>query len=73
MCQGAAGSGAVSFVRVKKRRILPSTFYDPDDPNFGFDDQTCLGGGDCWGDFVDDSGSCCVVVPGPDVRGRPRP
>jgi hypothetical protein len=34
----------------------PAYFYDPDDPNFGFDDQTCLGGGD-WGDFVDDSGS----------------
>jgi hypothetical protein len=35
----------------------PAYFYDPDDPNFGFDDQTCLGGGDYWGDFVDDSGS----------------
>jgi hypothetical protein len=36
----------------------PACCYDPDDPNFGFDeldDQTCLGGGD-WGDFVDDSG-----------------
>ena len=36
----------------------PAYCYDPDDPNFGFDecdDQTCLGGGD-WGDFVDDSG-----------------
>jgi hypothetical protein len=34
----------------------PAYLYDPDDPNFGFDDQTCLGGGD-WGDFADDSGS----------------
>jgi hypothetical protein len=34
----------------------PAHFYDPDDPNFGFEDQTCLGGDD-WGDFIDDSGS----------------
>jgi hypothetical protein len=36
----------------------PAYCYDPDDPDFGFDefdDQTCLGGGD-WGDFIDDSG-----------------
>jgi hypothetical protein len=30
----------------------PAYFYDPDDPNFGFGGQTCLGGGD-WGDFGD--------------------
>jgi hypothetical protein len=38
-------------VRLKK----PSS----DDPNFGFDDQTCLGDGNWgdFGDFGDDSGS----------------
>jgi hypothetical protein len=39
----------------------PAYFYGPDDPNFGFDDQTCLGGGD-WGDFVDDSGSWAAAA-----------
>jgi hypothetical protein len=34
----------------------PAYFHDPDGPNFGFDDQTCLGGGD-WRDCGDDSGS----------------
>jgi hypothetical protein len=29
----------------------PAYFYDPDDLNFGFDDQTCLGGSD-WGDVA---------------------
>jgi hypothetical protein len=34
----------------------PAYFYDLDEPNFGFDDQTCLGDGD-WGDCDYDSGS----------------
>jgi hypothetical protein len=41
----------------------PAYFYDPDDPNFGFDDQTCLGDGD-WGDC----GHARQLL-----RGRPRP
>ena len=55
----------------------PAYCYDPDDPNFGFDefdDQTCLGGGD-WGlgrlrRRQRRLGSCCVVVPDRDVSGN---
>jgi hypothetical protein len=36
-------------------------FYDPDDPNFSFDRQTCLGGGDWggYGDSIDSMGGIC--------------
>jgi hypothetical protein len=34
----------------------PSHLYDLDDPHCGFDDRSCLGGGN-WGDCDYDSGS----------------
>jgi hypothetical protein len=50
----------------------PACFYDLDDPNFGCDDQTCLGDGERLGRLrlrQRKLGSGCMVVPGPDVSG----